>query len=237
MNLEKVEVVSTQYAKNGDLVLGIQCHDVENISPGQYFDCSLHENGDIVVSAYVFSIKPKSNVVELYIFSPFVQSLKTLDTLFVSEPKGQAFTLPDPSNRPVLLADEWGLPAIIFLARIIKTTQNSQPLVFLYSASEFPFIVKPSQFLVSGLPAGMLGACPMLEDFKIPSRLISRLGLPGCFDGEPDDFWQVLTDDFKTRNVEIFLMGKHQYFSPIIKFCEREKVSKQIIALNNEYNF
>ena len=64
---------------------------------------------------------------------------------------------------------------------------SGQTLALLHSEQGFPFTVKPARFMLPEMPAEAIGACPLLEDWKISNRLASDLGLPGCFDGRLAD--------------------------------------------------
>ncbi|MDD2894093.1 MAG: hypothetical protein PHF20_09220 [Halothiobacillaceae bacterium] len=50
-----------------------------------------------------------------------------------------------------------------------------------------PFRPRPSRFLLDGMPAGVIAAIPLLEDWGIPSRLCTHDGLAGCFEGSLDE--------------------------------------------------
>ncbi len=84
-----------------------------------------------------------------------------------------------------------------------KQLGSKYSLVLIMEAQEdFPFPIKPARFMFDNLPieaAHMIGACPLLEDWKIPNRLCSHSGIPGCFDGSLDLFksvWQPPSDWF-----------------------------------------
>lgn len=73
------------------------------------------------------------------------------------------------------------------LAPLLKAHANL--IMVLESTHHFPFAIKPAKFMLNSLPnfaASAIGASSLLEDWGIPNRLCSPLGLPGCFDGTLD---------------------------------------------------
>jgi hypothetical protein len=115
-------------------------------------------------------------------------------------------------NPTLLLASD------INIANLLHFAQNATPdnrfIALLEATESFPFTVKPAKFLFEDFPPEAIGACPLLEDWKIPNRLCSENGLPGCFDGNIDtalsewqttiswqERWQVI--DFRILNESI----------------------------------
>ncbi|BBN58835.1 hypothetical protein [Hydrogenovibrio marinus] len=120
---------------------------------------------------------------------------------------------PEPTQGPTLL-----LASDLNIANLLHFAQSAAPdnkFVALLEASEnFPFTVKPAKFLFEDFPPEAIGACPLLEDWKIPNRLCSEKGLPGCFEGKIDTAlseWQSTTSwqerwrviDFRILNESI----------------------------------
>ncbi len=110
---------------------------------------------------------------------------------------GTALTIK--SKQPIIIAENLAIASVICWLtqqrQQLTPTELSyfQPLIFLGTSSNFPFKPRPSQILVNGLPAGIIAAVPLLEDWSIASRLASPLGLPGCFDGSVQELlteWQ-----------------------------------------------
>lgn len=87
------------------------------------------------------------------------------------------------SDRVLLLGDEQGLATVLHAAQL-WFRQNSQALVLLQLSVPTPFQLRPSQFMVQGLPPGVIAAAPLLEDWGIASRIVSTEFQPGCFQGE-----------------------------------------------------
>jgi len=104
------------------------------------------------------------------------------ETLSVLGPIGRPFE-PDPARPRVLaIGGGVGMPPMLFLAQRLRRTAFS-PLLLLGSEVAFPFQPVPSTLLMDGMPAGVIAALPLAEDWGVPSRLASGLGFPGCFEG------------------------------------------------------
>ena len=74
----------------------------------------------------------------------------------------------------------------------------------------FPFKARPSTILVPGIPAGSIAAMPLLDGWGVPSRLASKAGFPGCYDGfvtQLADEWLGALDPAARAEVEVFSCG------------------------------
>lgn len=134
------------------------------------------------------------------------------DILSVMGPIGQGFT-PHPARpKALLIGGGVGIPPMIFLAESLSSdTQTAwQPLVLMGSEVPFPFQARPSTILVPGIPNGVIASMPLLEGWGVPSRLASRRGYPGCFDGFVTELaanWLRQLDQSTLDQVEIFACG------------------------------
>ena len=137
---------------------------------------------------------------------------QTGETVSVLGPIGQPFT-PDPDRpRSLLLGGGVGMPPMLFLAEHLKQTGGFKPLVLLGSEVPFPFQQQPSRIMLPGIPDGVIGSMPLLEDWGIPSRLASLQGYSGCYEGYITDLartWLNVLNDEQRTQVEIFSCGPH----------------------------
>lgn len=137
---------------------------------------------------------------------------RTGDSISLLGPIGQPFS-PDPSRpRALLLGGGVGMPPMVFLADCLRALEDYTPLVLLGSEVPFPFTCQPSRILVPGIPAGVIGSMPLLEDRGIPGRLASLQGYPGCFEGYITALarhWLDALDATALGQVSVYACGPH----------------------------
>ena len=131
------------------------------------------------------------------------------DTLSVLGPIGQGFTPHAERPRALLVGGGVGIPPMVFLAeRMVGTAWK--PLVLMGSEIPFPFTARPSTNLLPGIPAGVIAAMPLLEEMGVPSRLASRSGFAGCYDGFVTGLaeeWLASLTPAALAEVEVFACG------------------------------
>jgi dihydroorotate dehydrogenase electron transfer subunit len=136
-------------------------------------------------------------------------------------PIGVPFKLNDYRTKPLLIGGGVGIPPMIFLVEHMRRQRAAPvPFVFMGSEAPFPFALRPSTFLVPGVPEGVIAAMPLLEDWRIPSRLASQQGYPGCFDGVVTELarhWLKALPATQRMEVEIFACGP----TPMLKAAQQ----------------
>lgn len=133
-------------------------------------------------------------------------------------PIGNPFQVHADRPRPLLIGGGVGMPPMVFLAERLRGMGGCKPFVILGSEVPFPFLAQPSQFLVPGLPPGVIAAMPLLDDWGIPSRLASLQGYPGCFQGYVTDLaraWLQGLDVRALAEVEVFACGPHPMLAAV----------------------
>jgi dihydroorotate dehydrogenase electron transfer subunit len=143
-------------------------------------------------------------------------------TLSVLGPIGRGFTPHPDRPRAVLLGGGVGIPPLVFLAEQLRGRRDAQwkPLALLGSEIPFPFRLRPSTILVPGIPEGVIACLALLDDWGIASRLASRAGFAGCFDGlvtELADAWLATLAATELARVELFACGP----TPMLAACAR----------------
>lgn len=131
-------------------------------------------------------------------------------TLSVLGPVGIPFTPSGKHPRSLLIGGGVGIPPMVFLADRLRRHAKIRPFVIMGSEVPFPFRPRPSQIMVGGMPDGVIGCMPLLEDWGIPSRLASLAGYAGCFDGYATDLaacWLDALAPAQRSEVEIFACG------------------------------
>ncbi len=131
-------------------------------------------------------------------------------------PIGVPFEVKD--KRPLLIGGGVGMPPMVFIAESIKDTDR-QPFVVLGSEVPFPFASRPSQFLLPGIPEGVIAAVPLLEDWGVPSRLTSLQGYAGCHHGYVTDLGRCWLDGLSSQQlaeVGVYACGPHPMLEAVV---------------------
>lgn len=158
---------------------------------------------------------------------------KVGDTLSVLGPIGHGFA-PHPA-RPLtlLIGGGVGIPPMMFLAErlIVREDARWQPLVLMGSEIPFPFATRPSTILVPGMPPGVIASMPSLEALGVPSRLASKSGFPGCYDGfitELADAWLAAQPKAGLAEVEVFACGPTPMLAATAQLARRYGLPCQV---------
>jgi dihydroorotate dehydrogenase electron transfer subunit len=158
------------------------------------------------------------------------------DVMSVLGPIGLPFR-PDPVRpRALLVGGGVGIPPMVFLAEWMSTQVREQrgawkPLVLMGSEIPFPFKARPSTILVPGIPAGVIAASPELDGWGVPSRLASKAGFPGCYDGfvtQLADEWLGTLDTATKAAVEVFACGPTPMLEAMAKVAVKHDVACQV---------
>ncbi len=133
-------------------------------------------------------------------------------TLSVMGPIGRGFSTHPERRRVLAIGGGVGIPPMVFLASELRADRRAdwQPLVLMGSEIPFPFKARPSRILVPGMPEGSIACMPLLDEWGVPSRLASRTGFPGCFDGFVTELareWLRSLDERQRHEVEIMACG------------------------------
>ncbi|HEX7965610.1 MAG TPA: dihydroorotate dehydrogenase electron transfer subunit [Gammaproteobacteria bacterium] len=148
-------------------------------------------------------------------------------------PIGKPFVLHPEKPRPLLLGGGVGIPPMVFIADAMRTDKRAHwnPLVLMGSEVPFPFTSRPSTILVPGMPEGVIGCMPLMEDWGFPSRLASKQGYAGCFDGFITDLaraWLKTLDAKALAEVEIFACGPTPMLKAAAALAQEFKLPSQV---------
>jgi dihydroorotate dehydrogenase electron transfer subunit len=132
--------------------------------------------------------------------------------LSVLGPIGRGFEVHPARPRVLAVGGGVGIPPMVFLAEALRGDKRArwQPLVLMGSEIPFPFKPRPSRILVSGIPDEAIACMPMLDEWGVASRLATRAGYPGCFDGFVPELarrWLKSLNAATLAEVEIFACG------------------------------
>jgi len=156
---------------------------------------------------------------------------KTGESISTLGPIGNGFTLSENKTRPLLIGGGVGMPPMIFIADELRKKKTHQPFVILGSEVPFPFKQQPSQFMLPGIPEGVIGTMPLMEDWGIACRLASQQDFPGCFNGYVTDLartWLNALDEQQRNEVEIFSCGPHPMLEAVAKLAKEFSLPSQL---------
>lgn len=134
------------------------------------------------------------------------------DTVNLMGPIGQGFVPQAARPRALLIGGGVGIPPMVFLAETLRerATEGYRPFAILGSELPFPFRARPSTIVVPGMPDGVIACMPLLDEWGVASRLTTKSGFPGCFDGYVTDLarlWLQQLSPAARAEVEIFACG------------------------------
>jgi dihydroorotate dehydrogenase electron transfer subunit len=153
------------------------------------------------------------------------------EQLSILGPIGVPFKPSPDRPRPLLIGGGVGMPPMVFVAESLHDRPEFNPFVILGSEVPFPFPSRPSQILVPGIPAEVIGCMPLLDDWGIPSRLASLQGYPGCFEGYVTDLaraWLDTLDEEARSEVEIFSCGPHPMLEAVAALARQYDIPCQV---------
>jgi len=133
-------------------------------------------------------------------------------SLSVLGPIGRGFVPHTARPRVLAIGGGVGIPPMVCLVEqlLVRSDVGWKPLVLMGSELPFPFRARPSTILLPGMPPEAIGCMPLLEEWGVPSRLASRSGFPGCFDGVVTDLaraWLRSLERAQLEQIEIFACG------------------------------
>ncbi|MGV6826240.1 MAG: dihydroorotate dehydrogenase electron transfer subunit [bacterium] len=151
------------------------------------------------------------------------------ESLEMLGPIGQPFNVTE--KRPLLIGGGVGMPPMIFIADQLRQQNDKEPFVILGSEVPFPFQPRPSQIMVPGVPEGVIAAAPLLEDWNIASRLASKAGFPGTFDGYVTDLartWLEALSPEQRQQVGVYACGPHPMLAGVVQLAREFDLPVQV---------
>ncbi|HUA26195.1 MAG TPA: dihydroorotate dehydrogenase electron transfer subunit [Steroidobacteraceae bacterium] len=216
--LEDARVIK-QTAYDGDqFVLRLEApHCAARANPGSFVHLTCDPTIPMRRPLSIMRADPNAGWIEvLYkVLGPGLHALaarKPGDTISIIGPIGNPFEIHPERPRPILIGGGVGIPPMVFLSdRLRKEPPNRyKPLVLMGSEVPFPFRTRPSSIVIAGMPTATIACMPLLDEWGIPSRLASRAGYPGCYEGfvtELADEWLSTLGPRELAEVELFACG------------------------------
>jgi dihydroorotate dehydrogenase electron transfer subunit len=155
------------------------------------------------------------------------------DVLSILGPIGQGFSAHPARPRALLLGGGVGIPPVVFLAEHLLSRKDAawEPLAFFGSEVPFPFSARAARASVAGIAPHVSASMPLLDDWGVASRLASRSGFDGCFDGfvtELADAWLQTLSVEELSCVEIFACGPTPMLEAAAHLSRRFAVACQV---------
>ena len=133
------------------------------------------------------------------------------ERISVLGPIGHGFEWLAGRPQSLLIGGGVGIPPMLFLAERMLEAGHPAPLVLMGSEVPFPFATRPSTIIVDGMPAGVIAAISLLDDWGVASRLASTQDYPGCHDGYVTDLARIwlngLAPESRAQQVAIYACG------------------------------
>jgi dihydroorotate dehydrogenase electron transfer subunit len=235
--LEVAEVVSQQAFAGDQFVLRVRAPEcAASAKAGQFAHLSCHPLLAMRRPLSIMRVDATQGWVE-FLYKAIGQGTRLLaqrvrgEAISLLGPIGKPFS-PDPQRpRALLLGGGVGMPPMVFLAEHLKQLGGFNPLVLLGSEAPFPFAQRPSQIMIPGIPEGVIGCMPLLEDWGVPSRLASLRDYPGCFEGYITDLarrWLEALPETQRRAVTIFSCGPHPMLEAVAKLAKAYNLPCQV---------
>ena len=215
--VENAEVLQHQALDAGQHLLRLAARaTAERALPGSFIHLRCHEDLPMRRPMSIMRADPCAGWIDILYKvhgqgTARLAGARTGSSIDLLGPIGKPFKLQGYRNIPLLIGGGVGIPPMVFLAEyILKQARTVNPFVIMGSEILFPFNPRPSKILVEGIPDAAIACMPLLEDWGIASRLTSRQGYPGCYDGFVTDLarhWLAGLAEEQRLQVEIFSCG------------------------------
>ncbi len=154
------------------------------------------------------------------------------ESLDILGPIGVPFELHSDKPRPLLIGGGVGLPPMVFIAETIAQFKKQfAPFVILGSEVPFPFSLMTSKLAIPSIPDNVTATMPLLEDWKIATRLCSMQNFSGCYQGYVTDLARLWLDSLTTQQrseVEIFSCGPTAMLAAVTKLAKEFELPCQV---------
>ncbi|HIP53338.1 MAG TPA: dihydroorotate dehydrogenase electron transfer subunit [Chromatiales bacterium] len=226
--LEQAAILHHQAFEGDQFVLRLHAPEcARNAQPGSFVHLQCDPLLPMRRPISIMRALPDQGVIELLYKvvgrgTALLSERKEGETLSLIGPIGRPFEPRAERPRPLLIGGGVGMPPMIFLADHLRQQGGFSPMVVLGSEAPFPFQARPSQILLPGMPQEAIACMPLLDDWNIPSRLVSQQGFPGCFEGYVTDLarlWLESLDSAARAEVEVFACGPHPMLEAVARLA------------------
>jgi len=236
--VEQAKIIAHEGHAGDQYILTVNAPGIaEHARPGQFVHIQCGPELPMRRPLSIMRTNPKRGTVD-FLYKVFGEGTRLLSrqavdaTISILGPIGNQFESHMDKPRALLIGGGVGIPPMVFLADKLREIEGAyQPFVIMGSEVPFPFKAEPSKFMVPGMPAEVIAAMPLMEDWKIPSRLASLQGYPGCFQGYVTDLaraWLDALDEAQRLEVEVFACGPHPMLEAVAKMAQQYHLSCQV---------
>jgi len=233
--LEEAEILSHKAFEGDQYLMRVQAPEcASHAQPGSFAHLQCHPQQPLRRPISIMRVSPKEGWVDLLYKrvgrgTGLLAERQPGERISLLGPIGNPFQVSRP--RPLLIGGGVGMPPMVFLAESLRTNKAIKPFVILGSEVPFPFTPEPSKILVPGLPAAVIAAMPLLDQWHIPSRLASLQGFAGCHQGYVTDLarcWLESLDEEARAEVEIFSCGPHPMLEAVAQLASEFDLPCQV---------
>lgn len=237
---EQAEVLARVEHPGDQYILRVKAaKTAQHAQPGQFVHIRVSEARPLRRPISIMLTDPARGTVDL-LYKAIGEGTRELSERKAGEllpmlgPIGRPFDLSDTSKRYVLIGGGVGIPPMIFAADRLAGASPEKTVdvvVFAGSEVEFPFALKPSQYLLPGIAGNTILGITSLESRGVPSRLASNAGMYGCYQGHvPDlagEYLRALSEAERARTV-MLSCGPHPMLHAVARLSRETGVAAQL---------
>jgi dihydroorotate dehydrogenase electron transfer subunit len=236
--VEDAKVLDHQAHPGEQYILQVHAPHIAALArPGQFAHITCDPALPMRRPISIMRVDKKSGAVE-FLYKVFGEGTRLLsqrksgESINLLGPIGNVFESHMDKPRALLIGGGVGIPPMVFLADILREVKGAyDPFVIMGSEVPFPFTSQPSRFVVPGVPADVIAAMPLMEDWGIPSRLASLQGYPGCFEGYVTDLaraWLNVLTEAQRNEVAVFACGPHPMLEAVARLAREYRLPCQV---------
>jgi len=236
--VEDARILERQEFPGDQVIFRVQAPEIASLAkPGQFAHIQCDPALPMRRPLSIMRVSKKNGWVD-FLFKVLGEGTRLLaqrkidDVLSILGPIGKPFESHLTHTRPLLIGGGVGIPPMIFLADTLKEVKGAyKPLVIMGSEVPFPFQVQPSTIMVPGVPADVIAAMPLMDEWGFASRLASLQNYPGCYNGYVTDLartWLDALSEQQRKEVEVFACGPHPMLEAVAKLASEYHLPCQV---------
>lgn len=236
--LEDAEILEHQAFEGDQYTLRVRAPEIAgHATAGSFAHITCDPQRPMRRPISIMRVMPQSGEVE-FLYKAFGEGTALLarrkvgESLSILGPIGKPFELHSNRSRPLLIGGGVGMPPMVFVADVIRQQHTDfSPFMILGSEVPFPFSSQPSEFMIPGMPDGVVASMPLMEDWNMPCRLASTQGYVGCFEGYVTDLarlWLEALTAEQRQEVEVFACGPHPMLEAVAKLASEYSLPCQV---------